>query len=133
MLQDASRGRRWRLLLAGLSIVALGAIVFLVQSQGLRSALAALAIASLTWSAYSAGSRSRRRGLARGLRERRKKHVLRHHVNEFVNSVRRLDRLARGASEGQLSRGAAEDAISEIYRSLDELTRQIRIRAGRND
>lgn len=127
-----SRGHRLRLFLVAVSIVALGAVVGLVQGVIPRMLLTGVAVAALTGSAYTAGLRSRARfGIPRGLPDRRNKHVLRHRVNEFVRSVRELDRIARGTSEGSVSSAAAEEAISEIYRSLDELTRQIRVLAGR--
>ncbi|MGH7545601.1 MAG: hypothetical protein ACREKI_05400 [Gemmatimonadota bacterium] len=116
----------------GLSIVALAAVVGLVESLIPRMLFAAVAMTSLTWSAYTSGRRARTRSeLPPGLRDRRTKHALRHRVNEFLRSVRRLDRIARGASEGHVSSGDAENAISEIYRSLDDLTRQIRVLAGK--
>ena len=131
-VRRTSRGTWLRVFIVGLSIVALSAIVGLVESLIPRMLLTAVAAAWLAGFAYTAGRRSRARlGLPRGLRDRRNKHVLRHRVNEFVRSVRELDRIARGASEGHVSSGAAENAISEIYRSLDDLTRQIRVLAGR--
>lgn len=94
--------------------------------------VAAAAAAWLAGFAYTSGRRARTRSeLPRGLRDRRNKHVLRHRVNEFVRCVRELDRIARGTSGGHVSSGAAENAISDIYRSLDDLTRQIRVLAGR--
>lgn len=130
---SASRHDRLRLFIVGLSIVALSAILVLVEGIIPRILLGAVAMAFLTWSACTWGRQPRAQlGLPSGLRERRSKHVLRHRVNEFLRSVRRLDRIARGASEGNVTTGTAEDAISEIYRSLDDLTRQIRVLAGRN-
>ena len=135
MIRRASRAshrRTFYLFVAALSIVALGAIVGLVEGRTPRLFLAAVATAILTGSAYAAGRPPRARlGPPPGLPDRRSKHVLRHRVNEFIRSVRRLNRIARGTSEGQVSKGAAEDAIAEIYRSLDELTREIRVLAGR--
>lgn len=128
----ASGRSSFHLFIVALSIIALGAIIGLVESLIPRMLLAAVVTAILTGSAYTAGRPPRTRlGPPPGLPDRRSKHVLRHRVNEFIRSVRRLNRIARGTSEGHVSREAAENAIGEIYRSLDELTREIRVLAGR--
>ena len=121
-----------RVFIIVLSIVALSAILGLVEDLIPRMALGAVVMGFLTWSAYTSASQP---GLAAGppsgLRERRRNHTLRRRVDEFLRGVRRLDGIARDTREGFVTQETAEKALSEIDRGLHELARQIRFLAGR--
>lgn len=121
-----------RLFIVVLSVVALSAILGLVEALIPRMILGALVMGFLTWSAYTSASQPRTMaGPPSGVRERRRNHTLRHRVNEFLRGVRRLDGIARDTREGFVKKETAEKALAEIDRGLHELARQIRFLAGR--
>ena len=121
-----------RLLIVILSILALSAILGLVENPIHRIILGALIIGFLTWSAYTSASQpTKTSGPPPGIRERRKSHTLRHRVNEFLRDIRRLDAIAKDVSQGHVSKETGDKALEEIEKRLHEVVKQIRGLAGR--
>jgi hypothetical protein len=123
---------RTRLFIVALSILALSAILGLVDQLIPRVLLGALVMGFLTWSAYTSASQPQKHlGPPPGIRERRRNPALRRRVDEFLRSVRRMDGIARDTREGFVRKETSEAALSEIDRGLHNLTRQMRELAGR--
>jgi hypothetical protein len=129
----ARRDAAGRTFIVVLSIVTLSAILGLVEAMIPRMVLGALVMGFLTWSAYTSASRPRgMAGPPPGVRERRRNHTLRRRIDEFLRSVRRMDGIARDTREGFVRKETADRALLEIERTLNDLTRQIRVLAGRS-
>lgn len=121
-----------RLFIVILSIVALSAILGLVEQPIPRIILGALVIGFLTWSAYTSASQpAKGLGPPPGIRERRRSHTLRHRVNEFLRDVRRLDAIAKDVAQGHVSKETGDKALEEIEKRLHDLVKQMRGLAGR--
>jgi hypothetical protein len=121
-----------RLFIVGLSILALSAILGLVEQIVPRIVLGVIVMGFLTWSAYTSAAQPRKQaGPPPGIRERRKSHTLRHRVNEFLRDVRRLDAIAKDVAAGHVSKETGEKALDEIEKRLHDLVKQMRGLAGR--
>lgn len=121
-----------RVFIVLLSILALSAILGLVEELIPRMVLGALVMGFLTWSAYTSASQPNgEMGPPPGVRERRRNHTLRRRVDEFLRNVRRMDGIARDTLQGHVSKDTGQRAITEIDRGLHDLARQIRQLAGR--
>ncbi len=121
-----------RLLIVVLSILALSAILGLVDNVLHRIIFGALVMGFLTWSAYTSATQPTKTvGPPPGIRERRKSHTLRHRVNEFLRDIRRLDAIAKDISQGHVSQDTGDKALDEIEKRLHELVKQMRGLAGR--
>lgn len=122
-----------RLVIVVLSVLALSAILGLVEQPLGRVILGALVMGFLTWSAYTSASQpSKTIGPPAGIRERRRSHTLRHRVNELLRDVRRLDAIAKDIKAGHVSRETGDRALDEIEKRLHELVKQMRSLAGRD-
>lgn len=121
-----------RLFIVALSILALSAILGLVDELIPRVLLGALVMGFLTWSAYTSASQPQTYlGPPPGIRERRRNQALRRRVDEFLRSVRRMDGIARDTREGFVRKETSERALAELDRGLHDLTRKMRDLAGR--
>lgn len=128
-----STERASRVFIAALSVLALSAILGLVDQPMPRVVLGALIMGFLTWSAYTSAPQPQKPlRPPLGFPERRKAHTLRLRVAEFLRGIRRLHAIARDVAAGHVSKETGEKAFDEIERQLHGLIRQMRSVAGRN-
>jgi hypothetical protein len=114
--------------LVSVSLLALAAVIFGVESAWARLSLALLAAAGLTAGVY--GARAHFRAAYSGS-ERRRNFALRARTEEFLDAIRQMNRVTVQMEAGQLETGEAERSLDEIEGNLRTLLSEIRQAAVR--
>lgn len=122
-----------RLFIVALSVVALSAILVLVDDPIHRVVLGGLLMGFLTWAASTSASRpGASLGPPPGVRERRRAHMLRRSLEQFLRDVRRLDAIARDVIQKPGPNGKADERMEELEKRLHNLITEISELAGRD-
>jgi hypothetical protein len=118
-----------RITIIVLSILALSAVLGLVNDPLPRVFLGVLVIGFLIWSAGRSVETVTTVGPPPGARKRTN-HALRHRVDEFLKNVRRLHAIGLDSAAGHVPKPTGERAFEEIERVLHNLVGEIRQTAG---
>lgn len=119
-----------RLTIIVLSVLALSAVLGLVNDPLPRVFLGALVIGFLMWSFGGSVETVAPIGPPPGDRKPRTNYALRHRVDEFLKNVRRLHAIGLDSVEGRVPKPTGERALEEIERVMHGLVGEIRQTAG---
>ncbi len=108
-----------------IEVVALGAILALVQDTVPRVALGLLIGLLLARNALTPARGRLVEGAPEGLDERRHDHLFRHWVNVLLKKVREFHTVCQGVAEGGVNLAVGQLRINEIEREIRELMNQV--------
>ncbi len=119
-MDDSLRGP-----LVVIEVVALGAILALVEDTVPRVALGLLIGLLLARNALTPARGSVAEGAPEGLAERRHDHLFRHWVNVLLKKVREFHTVCQGVASGGVNVAVGQLRINEIEREIRELMNQV--------